>query len=138
MDKTIAIDTSVALALLVANHPHHRRTSEWAQGRKLALCAHSLVETFSVLTRLPGDNRVEPETATALIDGAFPEVLTLEPDNARNVHRKLADAGIRGGAAYDGLIAITAVENGVTLASLDRRAVDTYFGLGAVVELIPS
>lgn len=51
----MAVDTSVAVALLVQRHGDHARVSDWARGRTLALCGHAVIETFSVLTRLPGD-----------------------------------------------------------------------------------
>jgi toxin FitB len=40
----------------------------WADGRQPCTTAHSLAETFAVLTRLPGDARVDPLDAATLID----------------------------------------------------------------------
>jgi predicted nucleic acid-binding protein len=45
-------------------------------------------------------------------------------------------AGMAGGATYDGLIALTAAAEGATLVTLDRRALATYVRVGADVELV--
>ena len=50
----VAIDTSVAVPLLVATHNAHRDVVCWQESRTLALSGHALAETYSVLTRLPG------------------------------------------------------------------------------------
>jgi hypothetical protein len=49
----LAIDTGVAVALLVQRHRSHRNVVAWWDGRELALTAHSLAETHSLLTQLP-------------------------------------------------------------------------------------
>lgn len=69
---TTAIDTSVAVPLLVCSHQCHAPVALWARGRTLSLCGHALAETYSVLTRLPGDARLAPADAVALIDENFP------------------------------------------------------------------
>jgi len=38
--------------------------------------------------------------------------------------------GIAGGAVYDALVAATALKHGLSLRSLDRRAVGTYQAIG--------
>ena len=55
-----AVDTSVAVPLLVASHQAHGAVHSWARGRELSLSGHALAETYAVLTRLPGDARVSP------------------------------------------------------------------------------
>ena len=78
-----AIDTSVAVPLLVTSHSQHGMVAEWAKSRNLGLSGHALAETYSVLTRLPGDARVEPADAVALIDENFPETLQWGVRSAR-------------------------------------------------------
>ena len=53
----------MAIPLLVATHAEHDGIVAWWEGREVALCGHAAVETYSVLTRLPGDLRVEPADA---------------------------------------------------------------------------
>jgi len=43
---------------------------------------------------------------------------------------RLAKQGIVGGSTYDGLVALTVLEHGMSLVSLDRRAERTYRRLG--------
>jgi len=135
-ESTAAVDTSVALPLLVASHPDHTRVLAWAKGRRLSLSGHALVETYAVLTRLPGDARLAATDATMLIDENFLEPLVLSAGGVRNAHRELASRGVVGGAAYDGLVALAAREHGVVLATRDARARSTYEALGVTVELI--
>lgn len=132
----IGVDTSVALPLLLTNHENHELATEWARGKELALCGHALVETYSTLTRLPQDNRFKPDDAVRVMDDLFCTPLLLPADDFLRVHRTLAESGISGGATYDGIIGLAARLNQVTLASFDRRAISTYFAVGAVVELV--
>ena len=53
----LALDTSVAVPLLMRSHQAHSTVVAALSGRHLVLTAHSLAETYSVLTRLPGDAR---------------------------------------------------------------------------------
>lgn len=132
----IALDTNAAVPLLLQNHRSHERLERWARGKSIALCAHSLAETYSVLTRLLGDSRFTEADAVRVIDGTFAKILCLSAAASREVHRRLAHAGIKAGAVYDGLIAMTALENKASLASLDKRAYANYFALGVMLELI--
>lgn len=131
-----AVDTSVAVALLLQGHPDHRAVSAWAVGRRLALSGHALAETYSVLTRLPGDARLTPADAVRLIDARFADRLTMPTDEARAVHAELAGRGICGGATYDGLVALAARAHGLRLATRDARARATYEAAGVGVDLI--
>jgi len=92
--STAAVDTSVAIPLLVASHPDHTRVLAWAKGRTLRLSGHALVETYAVLTRLPGDARLAATDATMLIDENFKEPLLLSARGVRNAHRELASRGV--------------------------------------------
>ncbi|SDZ53223.1 type II toxin-antitoxin system VapC family toxin [Herbiconiux ginsengi] len=131
-----ALDTSVAVPLLVESHEAHELVVSWARGRVLGLSGHALVETYSVLTRLPGDARVSPADAVMLIDENFAESFTLSTDVALAPHRELARFGVSGGAAYDGLVALAAREEGAVLVTRDARARSTYEALGARVHLL--
>lgn len=135
---TMAIDASVSIPLLLSSHCHHETVASWAQGRTLGLCGHALAETYSVLTRLPGDARLAPVDAVTLIDENFPVSVQLGARASRSAHRVFARLGIAGGAVYDGLIALAAREHGAVLATPDARARSTYAALGAMTEVITS
>ncbi|OIN81656.1 type II toxin-antitoxin system VapC family toxin [Mycobacterium malmoense] len=134
--RRLSVDTSVAVPLLVASHERHQAVAEWARGRSLSLSSHALAETYSVLTRLPGDARVAPADAVTLIDENFDEVLVLSAIAARGAHRELAANGVAGGATYDGLVALAGREHGAVLVSRDARARSTYETLGVAVEVL--
>ncbi|GAB3755478.1 type II toxin-antitoxin system VapC family toxin [Microlunatus parietis] len=131
-----AVDTSVAVPLLLASHTAHSTVSSWARDRPLVLSGHALAETYSVLTRLPGDARVAPHDAVTLIDESFGESLVLDEEASRSLHRELAGRQITGGAVYDALFAAAVRGRDLTLATRDARARGTYEALGVRVELV--
>lgn len=134
--RRFAVDTSVAVPLLVASHAAHDVVRSHVDGRSLALSGHALPETYSVLTRLPGDARVAPSDAVLLIDDNFVEALVLPTGVVAEAHRLLARLGLAGGATYDGLVALAARENDAVLLTRDARARPTYDAVGARVEEI--
>lgn len=136
-ESRYAVDTSVAVPLLVASHEAHDAVRRWATGRSLALSGHALAETYSVLTRLPGDARVSPADAVMLIDENFVRNLAPLPDAAAGAHRDLARLGVSGGATYDGLVAMAAHQHDLVLATRDARARPTYETVGVRVHMIP-
>ncbi len=132
----IAVDTSVAVPLLLRNHPSHRALISWRDGRRLSVCGHAWIETYAVLTRLPGSARVAPADAARVMSATFSApAWPSEPTLARAA-AELAAAGIAGGAAYDAWIALAARDSGSILASRDRRAETTYRRLGVEVEML--
>lgn len=133
---TLAIDTSVAIPLLVTSHPQHSSVSAWARGRSLSLSGHAHAETYAVLTRLPGDARLAPHDAVVLMDENFEPPLLMSARAARAAHRQLAQSGVSGGATYDGLVALAAREHHATLITRDARARATYEVLRVPVQLL--
>jgi toxin FitB len=101
------------------------------------LPAHVLVESYSVLTRLPGGLAVPPATAASALARRFPEPpLRLSEGDRAGLIERLAGASVFAGASYDGLIALEAHTNGQTLRTLDERAQATYRRLGVAFEAI--
>lgn len=131
-----ALDTSVAVPLLISAHEAHRAVRSWSADRALHLSGHALTETYSVLTRLPGDARLAPSDAVTLIDDTTSGVLTLPDEAAVGAHHELSRCGVAGGAAYDGLVALAAREHGAVLVTRDARARVTYEAVGARVEVL--
>lgn len=125
----IALDTSVVIAALLSWHEAHDASRRAAAGG--AIPAHALLESYSVLTRLPPPHRVAPAVASRLLAGWFPSKVVLVPTAASSgaVVGRLAAAGVVGGAAYDGLVALTAAEHRAELLTRDRRAAATYEAL---------
>lgn len=132
----VLVDTSVAVALTVADHHHHEATFHALQRHTLGLAGHAAFETFSVLTRLPGQARRTPATVARLLAASFPESRFLSAGAAAALLADLETSGIAGGAVYDALVGATAGEHGLKLASRDRRALETYRALDVEVELL--
>ncbi len=131
--KPIGIDTSVAVPLLVASHAAHAAVMRWWNGRSLSLSGHALAETYSVLTRLPGDLRLDPVDAARLLHERFERPLVLPAERSTELVSVLADRGIAGGAVYDALVGLAALEHNVELGTRDGRARVTYDALGVRV-----
>lgn len=101
------------------------------------LVAHVELEAYSVLTRLPPEQRVAPGVASEHLRVEYPgERLILPLAATRALIGRLAEARVAGGAVYDALVAATAVAHDRTLLTLDRRAADTYARMGARVEFL--
>lgn len=132
----LLIDTSVAVALVVADHTHHQDTRKAIGGRSCGLSGHAAFETFSVLTRLPPPNRRTPRAVARLLAHNFPGSRFLSAQSAERLHARLAPLGIAGGAVYDALVAAAAAEHGITLATRDRRAAEIYRALDIGYEII--
>ena len=136
MTAPLALDTSVAVPLLVATHADHAAVTRWWANRGVALAGHALAETYSVLTRLPGDLRLSGADAVRLLTARFEPPLMLSAKAGRRLPETLAGMGIVGGAVYDALVALAALEHGAELATRDARARDTYERVGAPVVVV--
>jgi predicted nucleic acid-binding protein len=134
--RPLLVDTSVAVALVVADHEHHDDTFERLRGRRLGLAGHAAFETFSVLTRLPAPARRTPATVARLLAKGFPHSKFLGAEAGAALLARLDSIGIAGGSVYDALVGATVAEHGLVLASRDRRALKTYRALDVEVEFL--
>jgi predicted nucleic acid-binding protein len=131
-----AVDTSIVVAALVQWHEGHEAAREQAHGQVVP--AHAYLESYAVLTRLPGPGPLDPRTARELLAAWFPPERVVPPPAEAMVglvHR-MAVSGIGGGAAYDALVALTAAAHGNELRTRDRRAERTYQRLGVAYRLV--
>lgn len=134
--KPLALDTSVALPLMLLSHPMHELVRDVIGLRPIALAGHAEVETLSVLTRLPGDARIDRTDAIVVLTRGLAPVLHPDLGSADSPAVRIAVLGISGGAVYDALVALAALDNGATLMTRDQRALPTYARVGVTVELI--
>ena len=135
-DADALVDTSVAVALVTADHPQHADVLDALRGRALGLAGHAAFETYSVLTRLPGLLRRSPPAAARLIAANFPRTVHLGVGAARELLADLGGRGVAGGSVYDALIGAVAVEHGLPLVTRDRRAAATYHALDVDLEVL--
>jgi toxin FitB len=96
-----------------------------------------MLESYSVLTRLPGGLAVSGELAADLLRARFPDPpLRLTSPGQRNLVTRLSGAGVIGGSSYDGLVGLEAATHSQTLLTLDMRASGTYRGLDVDFRLL--
>jgi len=132
----IAADTSVVVAAFASWHEWHE-AADRALSDRARLVAHSALEVYSVLTRLPPPHRAPAGLVRDFLAARFPApYLSLTPADHRALIATLADLGITGGATYDALISVTAAKAGATLLSCDLRAARTYERCGVRVSLL--
>ncbi len=132
----IAVDTSVVVAGFASWHEGHA-TSAAVLARKPRVPAHVLVETFSVLTRLPPPHRAAADLVLTFLAERFPAApLTLPARAHLQLIEHAVAFGITGGAIYDALISAVAVHAQARLFTRDIRAVATYERLGVRYELL--
>ena len=132
----IAVDSSIAIAAFGEWHEPHEPAAAVVDGG-VALPAHALLETYSVLTGFPPPHRAPADIVGTWLDDRFHRVL--EPPDAdehQDLVRRLVGAGRVGGATYDALVALTAKGAGATLVTLDQRAVPVYDLVGVHFRLL--
>ena len=134
--RDLLVDTSVAVALVVADHEHHAGTTRAVGRRRLGLAGHAAFETFSVLTRLPAPARRPPGVVSRVLEASFPGTRFLSARDTETLLGRLAGLGIAGGAVYDALVGAVAVAHDVPLATRDQRALDVYRLLDVDIELL--
>lgn len=135
MPSAVACDTSVLVPALLGWHEHHD-TAHAALRRATAVPAHVLLETYSVLTRLPDPRRPAPAIAAAALRALSLKPLALPAGAHLSLLDDLARAGISGAAAYDAVIGATASHHRHLLLTADQRARRTYAAVGVEVDLV--
>ena len=106
-------DTSVLVAGLVEAHPAHAGAFRWLSRAlkkefEFYVCAHSLLELYAVLTRMPLQPRITPGTARRMMRVNIETratIVTLTKADYLAVVGEVGDFGLLGGVVYDALIA---------------------------------
>lgn len=121
---TVFLDSSVLVAALVEDEPHHEACLPLL-GRKAVVWSHALAETFATLTGGRLGQRVAPDVAAELIESSLVPRLRLVELAAADIVKALRQTnaiGIRGGAFYDYLHLVAARKSGASaLYTLNAR-----------------
>lgn len=105
--------------------------------RRPRIPTHVLIESYSVLTRLPPPHRMQPDLVVELLRGRFRESpLTLGGKGHISLLQLAIEGSVSGGAIYDALVGVTVKKAGATLLTRDRRALSTYDAVGVTYELV--
>jgi predicted nucleic acid-binding protein len=112
----IAVDSSVVIAGLLSWHEFHERALQALEkamaARRLLIPFPVLVESYSVMTRLPSPHRLRPEIAHQLLHDSFSgaRIVGLSPRKAWTFLGDCAASATAGGRVYDAVIASAAIE----------------------------
>jgi len=114
----IAIDTNVIIAALMSWQEFHGRAraalDKALLEKRLLLPFPALVESYSVLTRMPSSHRLAPAVAHQLLHATLGEVriAALPSRKAWQFLGVCEASGTTGGRVYDALIATIAIDAG--------------------------
>jgi predicted nucleic acid-binding protein len=111
------LDTSVLVPVFYGDHVHHAASLAifTRYGKEEACCgAHSLVEVYSAMTRMPGKHRISGDQGMLFINDLRERltIVGLTPDEYFAMLQSNAALGIVGGAIYDALLAACALKSG--------------------------
>lgn len=107
----IVFDTSVLIAAFVESHPQHKIALPWVKrakdgGIKWAVSAHTVVECYAVLTRLPLIPKISPSFAKLLIEENIEksaQIVSLSATEYVALMKNVANLGLSGGIIYDAI-----------------------------------
>lgn len=129
-------DSSVIVAGFASWHEFHLPALVALNSTKVAV-GHALIETYSVVTRLPAPHRVSPQVISKFLASRFLEdPLVLNGAQVADLLVGLGAEGIAGGRIYDALIGATARYHQCELVTLDARAALTYEKIGCRYQLL--
>jgi len=107
----IGVDSSVIVAAVHANHPLHLPSAHWLnralEDHDVIVAHHTLLESYSALTRLPARYRLTPAEAATVLAGTLRENVSVAAFAATMIWDmidKMAQIPVFGGAAYDAFI----------------------------------
>lgn len=116
----VLFDTSVLVAAMLEEHPHHSKCFAWLQRVRAEeiegfISTHSIAELYSVLTRFPRTRRINPELARRLIVENLKrfEKVALTVEDYEATMARMVSLNLPGGGVFDGLIAQAALKAGV-------------------------
>jgi predicted nucleic acid-binding protein len=118
----VGVDTSCLVPLISSWHEYHEPTVSALESLRtttdLVVAAHSLLECFAVLTRLPERIRITSREALQRLNENFAsnfQVIGIDPDACWSAIRHLSDRDLRGGLVYDAIIAYSCARAGATM-----------------------
>jgi predicted nucleic acid-binding protein len=112
-------DTNVLVAAFLADHPQHSAARPVLERVKAGtdkgfVAAHSLAESYAVLTRLPGASQVSPGITWQLISENIIknfDLISLSPKEYSKTLEEASLADVRGGKIYDALLLTAALKS---------------------------
>lgn len=113
----ILFDTSVLVSAIVTSHPQHSACFsklEAAESKQIQgfISTHSLAETYSVITRLPIQPRINPQEAQSIIVdiSQYLQAVPLLVNEYQAAIAQMVSLNLPGGGIFDALIAQAALK----------------------------
>ncbi|MGE3270861.1 MAG: PIN domain-containing protein [Chloroflexota bacterium] len=137
-----ALDSSCMIAALLPEHRHHGRALQAINSRldarhTMIVVAHTLLETYSSLTRMPAPSRVAPSVALSGIEDTFftkGVVVAMRHDEYVQLMYRLVNGGTLGGQVYDAAIVACARSAGADeLLTFNERHFRPFEGNGLAI-----
>lgn len=112
-------DTNVLIAAFLTMHPHHQAARPVVERIKAGtdegyVAAHSLAESYAVLTRLPQGQQVPATVAWQLLKENVVKTFCVTALSPKDYARTLEEAsanGVEGGRIYDALLLAAAAKS---------------------------
>jgi predicted nucleic acid-binding protein len=129
---------------ILTEHEHHERAvsalnRHLRAGDSMIIVAHTLLETYSSVTRMPPPMRVTPSDALVGIRDSFLSlgtVISLGQDEYVQLLQDMVSAGTVGGQVYDAAIAACARRAGVdVILTFNERHFERFAGDGLSIEV---
>ena len=125
----IGVDSSILVAGVHANHPLHAVAAGWLIKNiplhELIVSHHSILETYAVLTRLPGELRLTGLEAKQLLESTIKlnmRVADFSSSSIWDYVDSLVDQSALGGRSYDVFIAEILSKSGAeSIATFNTR-----------------
>jgi predicted nucleic acid-binding protein len=119
----VGLDSNFLIALISEWHVHHVRTLQsyqgWiAQGATPIIALHSMLECYSVLTRIPAPRRLSPTVTKQILEENFARdavIAVVRPETLWHIIDSLAGLDLGDGQSYDALIAHSVAQAGATV-----------------------
>ncbi len=130
-------DTSCMVAAVSSWHEHHDRArgeieNRLARKHQMIVAGPALIETYSVLTRLPPPHRIAPAAVLSILEANFirgVKTIALSAPAYATLLKSAPDAGVSGGRAYDAVIAACARKAGAdALLTFNEKHFTTLAG----------
>ena len=109
------LDTSVLVPVFYGDHVHHAASLDlFTRFPQEDVCcgAHSLLEVYSTLTRMPGKHRISSDQGILFITNIRERltIVSLNADEYGDLLQKFTSIGIVGGTIYDAFLAACALK----------------------------
>jgi predicted nucleic acid-binding protein len=116
----IGIDSCILVAGVHANHPLHAVAANWLIRNiplhELIVTHHSILEAYAILTRLPGEFRIDGIEARQLLESTIRPNMIIAKFDAASIWdyiTALVNQSSTGGHSYDAFIAEILINHGI-------------------------